>query len=291
MRFGILTPIVIRQPAEAAPWEATAGVAELSRIAQAADRLGYHHLTCSEHVAIPTAGAESRGSTYWDPLATLGYLAGRTQQIRLATNILVLGYHHPLAIAKSYGTLDQLSDGRVVLGVGVGSLEEEFNLLGAPFAGRGPRADDAIRALRAAWAKAVPEYAGPHYSFRDLVVDPHGCQPHLPIWVGGRTRRSLRRACELGDGWKPFGLTFTEIAALLRAVDRPAGFEVILQPRNLDPLGDPAGARSNVERVIEAGATVINTKFTHHSADHLIEQMVALTELFPDAGWTRPAPL
>ncbi|GAB3136989.1 LLM class F420-dependent oxidoreductase [Micromonospora sonneratiae] len=288
MRFGILTPIVVQQPTEAAPWEAMAGVTELSRIAAAADQLGYHHLTCSEHVIIPAATAATRGSTYWDPLATLGFLAGRTRQIRLATNVLVLGYHHPLAIAKSYGTLDQLSGGRVVLGVGVGSLEEEFDLLEAPFADRGPRADDAIRALRAAWAQAIPEYAGTYYRFSGLVVDPHGVQRHLPIWVGGRTRRSLRRACEHGDGWKPFGLTLAQIADMLRTVDRPSGFDVVLQPRNLDPLGDPTGTRSNVERAFEAGATIINARFVHHGPDHLIEQLAALTTLFPDAGWTRP---
>jgi alkanesulfonate monooxygenase SsuD/methylene tetrahydromethanopterin reductase-like flavin-dependent oxidoreductase (luciferase family) len=108
-------------------------------VAQAADQLGYHHLTCSEHVAVPVAAVARRGSAYWDPLATLAFLAARTTAIRLATHVLVLGYHHPLAIAKRYGTLDRLSNGRLILGLGVGTLAEEFDLLGAPFADRGAR--------------------------------------------------------------------------------------------------------------------------------------------------------
>jgi probable F420-dependent oxidoreductase, Rv2161c family len=286
VRFGILSPVVIRQPGLSSPWEETAGPEQLRRIAETADRLGYHHLTCSEHVAVPTDAARVRGGTYWDPLATLGFLAGLTRRIRLATNVLVLGYHHPLAVAKSYGTLDRLSGGRVVLGVGVGTLEEEFELLGAPFADRGRRADDALRALRAAWATRTPAYAGTYYRFHDLVVDPHGVQPHLPIWVGGRTARSLRRACRFGDGWVPFGLPFARIAELLRAAEPPPGFEVVLQPPALDPVDDPASTRVHVERALDAGATIINARFVQHSLDQLLDQMAALPELFPEAGWT-----
>ena len=112
-------------------------IEDVATIARAAERLGYDHLTCSEHVIVPTDVAATRGSRYWDPLATFGYLAAVTSRIRLATNVLVLGYHHPLEIAKRYGTLDQVSGGRVILGLGVGSLQEEFELLGCPFDDRG----------------------------------------------------------------------------------------------------------------------------------------------------------
>ncbi|HET6873854.1 MAG TPA: LLM class flavin-dependent oxidoreductase, partial [Acidimicrobiales bacterium] len=100
MRIGIVSPIVFQLPGAHADWEESAGGAELTAVAQAADRLGYHHLTCSEHIAVPESRAAERGSVYWDPLATLSFLAARTIRIRLATNVLVLGYHHPLAIAK-----------------------------------------------------------------------------------------------------------------------------------------------------------------------------------------------
>jgi alkanesulfonate monooxygenase SsuD/methylene tetrahydromethanopterin reductase-like flavin-dependent oxidoreductase (luciferase family) len=160
MKLGVVTPVVTRLPRAHATWEQTAGMAEVARVAVEAERLGYHHLTCSEHVGIPTEIAKVRGSTYWDPLATLAYLAAKTSSIRLATHVLVLGYLHPLAIAKRYGTLDRVSGGRLILGVGVGSLREEFDLLDAPFDDRGARADDAIRALCAAWAQPEPSYRG-----------------------------------------------------------------------------------------------------------------------------------
>ena len=192
MRVGLSTPVVVQLPGVFSPWEATAGPAELARVAEVADELGFDHLTCSEHVGLPVEVAEQRGATYWDPVATLSFLAARTRQIRLATSVLVLGYHHPLQVAKTYGTLDVLSGGRVVLGVGVGSLEEEFDLLGASWAGRGAHADDTMRALRAALGRREPAYDGSHHSFGGFVVEPHAVQPQVPMWVGGKGLKSLR---------------------------------------------------------------------------------------------------
>jgi alkanesulfonate monooxygenase SsuD/methylene tetrahydromethanopterin reductase-like flavin-dependent oxidoreductase (luciferase family) len=100
MQLGIVTPVVTRLPRAHATWEETAGIEEIARVAVEADRLGYHHLTCSEHVALPRELVATRGGTYWDPLPVFGYVAARTSAIRLATHVLVLGYHHPLAIAK-----------------------------------------------------------------------------------------------------------------------------------------------------------------------------------------------
>ena len=139
MRLGIITPALTMLPSAHATWEEAAAWSDVVAIAEAADRLGYDHLTCSEHVAVPGVDASVRGGRYWDPLATFGFLAAVTTRIRFATYVLVLGYHHPLAIAKRYGTLDRVSGGRLVLGVGVGTLEAEFTLLGAAFADRGAR--------------------------------------------------------------------------------------------------------------------------------------------------------
>src|SRR4029453_13870248 len=217
MRFGLITPIVTRHPQNDAAWTEDAGPAELARIAVAADRLGFHHLTCSEHVAIPVSAAPVRGSRYYDPLATFGFLAALTSRIRFVTHVLVLGYHHPLEIAKRYGTLDRLSGGRLVLGVGVGTLAEEFALLGASFGDRGVRYEDALRALRAAFGRPAPSYRGTHHRFEDVLIDPCGVQRDVEIWLGGRTARSLRRALELGDGWDPFGLELEQLAASVGA--------------------------------------------------------------------------
>lgn len=280
MRIGIISPIVTANPGAHHPWEEKAGIADLAQIAETADRLGFHHLTCSEHVAIPTEVAEQRGATYWDPLATLGYLAARTTQLRLLTQVLVLGYHHPLEIAKRYGTLDVVSDGRLVLGLGVGSLEEEFDLLGATFAGRGAIADDALAALRASLGQRTPSYDGPHFSFSDLVVEPHAVQERVPLWIGGRSARSLRRAVTLGDGWVPFGLSLSALTEMLAAANLPDDFDVVLataQP--LDPSGEPEDTSTQLRRIRAAGATLVNATIAAESADHYCEQLEALAGL------------
>jgi probable F420-dependent oxidoreductase len=288
--LGITTPVLSMLPGAHADWEVEGTIDDVATIAAAADRLGFHHLTCSEHVVVPTGVAPVRGGRYWDPLATFGYLAAVTSRIRLATNVVVLGYHHPLEIAKRYGTLDQVSAGRVVLGLGVGSLEEEFALLGLPFDDRGARADDALSALRVSLSERHPEYAGPFYRYSGVVMDPCARQASVPLWIGGRTARSLRRAVELGDGWAPFGIRAVDVAAMLaRARDTAAWsarrrpLEVVLRNgRALDPLGDPDGARAAVDRLTAAGATGLQLWFTHRSLPHYLGQLAAMAELMGD---------
>jgi probable F420-dependent oxidoreductase len=266
-------------PGACSDWERDAGPEQLITIAETADQLGFDFLTCPEHVMVPQDAAAERGSTYWDPVATLSFLAARTSRIRLATAVVVLGYHHPLAIAKRYGTLDRLSGGRLILGVGVGSLEAEFDMLGAPFADRGARADDALRALRASWATQRPAYRGEFFRYDSVVVDPCAVQQHVPIWVGGRTARSLRRAVSLADGWIPFGLGTRELADMLAAVDLPAGFDVVLSCGPLDPMGAPDDVRRRWRALSELGATACSCVIAAESASHYCAQLGALREL------------
>jgi probable F420-dependent oxidoreductase len=286
MRFGLTTPIVTLAAGSHADWEITAGPAEIARIAVAADRLGYHHLTCSEHVAIPGDVVPVRGGRYYDPLATLAWISAATERLRLVTHVIVLPYHHPLEVAKRYGTLDVLSGGRLVLGVGVGSLEREFQLLGADFAGRGPRYEDALRALRAALGRREPAYEGSHFRFSGLVIDPCARQEHVPIWLGGKTARSLRRALELADGWDPFYLTADQLGALLakgRTWDvwaarlaRPEPFDLVFSPDQMFDIGGREGREAmaaHLGRYRAIGATVLNLRFRSSSCDHFLEQL------------------
>lgn len=292
MRLGLITPVVTRHPKNDAGWTETAGPREIVAIAEAADRLGFHHLTCSEHVAIPTEVVPVRGGRYYDPLATFGFLAARTRRIRFVTHVLVLPYHHPLEIAKRYGTLDRLTEGRLVLGVGVGTLAEEFALVGATFEGRGARYEDALRALRAAFGRSEPTYSGTHFRFSGFRVDPCGVQTHVPIWLGGRTLRSLRRALVFGDGWDPFGLSLDELRAMLTRVrderawhERHPDFDLALP---LDELLDPTlpTERARLVERMEAyraiGATVLNLRFRHGSCAHYLDQLaVVATDVAP----------
>jgi probable F420-dependent oxidoreductase len=277
VRLGVITPVATQTPGGHAAWEADAGIEEMIRIAAVADRLGFDHLTCSEHVAIPEPDAEVRGAVYWDPLATLGCLAGHTVRIRLATYVVVLGYHHPLELAKRYGTLDRISGGRLVLGVGVGTLQGEFDVLEIPMRARGARADDALRALRATMGRSRVEYHGTYYDFEGLLVEPHATRHDVPFWVGGRSRRSLRRAVELGDGWAPFGLQRKELAEWLGEVEVPPGFEVVAQPSAIvDPGLEPDRTDELLAGWADAGASVVDLHLAHHSLEHYLEQLHAL---------------
>ncbi|MGY4708568.1 LLM class F420-dependent oxidoreductase [Mycolicibacterium sp. CBM1] len=280
MRIGLSTPVVMQLPGVSAAWEACATVADLAQIAHTADELGFDHLTCAEHVAVPIDDGAQRGLTYWDPLSTFGFLAAHTERIRLTTSVIVLGYHHPLEIAKRFGTLDLLSGGRLVLGVGVGSLAEEFDLLGAPFVDRGERADDAINALRASLSTPRPAYHGSHYRFEGFAVQPCAVQPRVPIWVGGRTLRSLRRAARLADGWMPFGLSAPDIADMLTEVDLPPDFEVALPTGHaLDPMADPERTRKRLNTLRDVGATIATCSVSATASGHYCEQLAALREL------------
>jgi len=285
--IGVLTPIVSVVPRNHGVWEHDAGIAELVEIAGAADRLGFHHLTCSEHVAVPPAIAEARGGTYWDPLPTLGYLAASTERIGLATHVLVLGYHHPLAIAKRYGTLDVVSGGRLVLGVGVGTLEQEFDLLGAPFDDRGARADEALAALRASLSTERPVWHGTYFDYDDMLVRPCAVQERVPIWIGGKTKRSLRRALEHGDAWVPTKLLPPDLAAALAwARDTPAWaersepFDVVLAPDlEVDPLGEPERTLDELGELVDMGATMVNVHLLGTSLGHYLDELAAMAEL------------
>lgn len=290
MKLGIVTPGLTLLPHAHTHWETEASFADIASLVREAERLGYHHCTCSEHVAVPADVARVRGGRYYDPLSTFGALGALTTTIRFAAHVLVLGYHHPLEIAKRYGTLDVVSGGRVVLGVGVGSLREEFELLGAPFDDRGPHADEAIRTLRAALSQPEPEFHGDYYDFGGFLVEPCAIQAHVPLWVGGRTYRSLRRVVELGDGWAPFGLRTGELAAMLEQArstpawaERTTPLDVIVQNEHpLDPVAEPGRVAEQLARFTSIGATGLNVRFVHHSPAHYREQLAALATIAPE---------
>jgi probable F420-dependent oxidoreductase len=287
MKFGLLTPVLSLVPGAHRPWEVDGTIDDVRRIAEAADRLGYDYLTCSEHIAVPVEGLALPGPRYYDPLSTFGFLAAHTSRIGLVTSVLVLGYHHPLEIAKRFGTLDRISGGRLTLGLGAGYLEQEFELLGVPFTDRGPRADDAVRALRAAFGRREPAYHGPYYDFDGMLVDPCGVQERVPLWIGGRTPRSLRRAVELADGWCPFAVSARRAASWLADAARTDAWQQREQPLDVvlvgklpaDPIGAPDEVAATVRELRDAGATSTSLWFVHDSLSHYLEQLEAMAAL------------
>ncbi len=223
---GMQLPIQSQSTVYAEAWEATAGAAELAAVATAADRGGFGYVAVCDHAAIPTDKVAAMSPDWWDTVATLAWLAGLTERTRLLSHVFVPAYRHPLVVAKAWATLDVVSGGRAVMGVGAGHVEAEFDALGVPFAERGARLDEAVDALRACFVDEVPSHHGAAWSFEGLAQRPRPVQVGgPPIWVGGSSVPAVRRAAERGDGWLPQGPFGPDEVERLRAALVAAGRE------------------------------------------------------------------
>ncbi|WP_217243106.1 TIGR03619 family F420-dependent LLM class oxidoreductase [Streptomyces sp. AC555_RSS877] len=204
--YGIQLPVQSQSTLYAEPWEAAAGPGDLVEIARTADRAGFSYVACCDHVAIPRRLASAMSTVWYDPIATLAFLAAATERVRLLSHVAVVGLRHPLLSAKQYATLDHLSGGRLILGVGAGHVPEEFEALGVDFRQRGAVLDESLDALRGALGSdEFPEHHGKLYDFQDLGQRPRPAQTRVPFWVGGSSPAAVRRAALKGDGWLPQG--------------------------------------------------------------------------------------
>jgi len=177
------------------------------------EALGYESLWASDHVVLPYTIKSKYPynptgqfplpptAAFLEPLTTLALVAGVTERAQLGTTILVLPHRHPVLAAKMLATLDHLAEGRVILGVGVGWMREEIEILGGNYDRRGAWSDEAIRIMRVCWSQERARYGGEFFSFDEIGVVPQPPRKAIPIWVGGHTPRALRRVAELGDGW------------------------------------------------------------------------------------------
>jgi len=183
-------------------------VQAIVRLAIRAEELGFDSVWASDHVFNVSYVFERIGDKpYYDPLTILSYVAAVTTRIRLGTSVLVLPYHHPMRLAKAAATLDVLSGGRVILGVGVGVIEQEFNALGSVYAERGASTDETIAIMQALWTQAVPSHQGRLYRFSGMPFAPKPVQkPHIPIVIGGVSQAAIRRAARVGNGWHPLAM-------------------------------------------------------------------------------------
>jgi len=180
-------------------------------ISLAAEELGFDSLWTSDHIVLPT-NHKGFGNVFYEPIVTLSYIAQKTKEIKLGTSVIVLPYRNPIAFAKSVATLDVLSDGRVILGVGSGWLKEEFKALCVKYEERGKITDEYIEILKELYTSESPSFAGNYHQFSDISFNPKPIQkPYPPIWVGGNSKNALKRAVKYGSGWHVVGLTPEEI--------------------------------------------------------------------------------
>ena len=223
--------------------------------ARLAEDLGYDSIWAADHITVPMDDLARLGERWLSPLVLLSYLAAHTSRIRLGTDVLVIPYRHPLFVAQTVAALDQLSQGRVILGVGTGYIEPEFHALGVDYESRGSRMDDHLRALKQIWTTpGAVSYTGEYIGFEGVHVDPKPVQrPHPPLLAAGNGRRVVRRAVELCDGWHPLEPSLDELDASLEHMAHlcdkvgrsvPPHVSISFRPVVIDFDGQPSDTRN-----------------------------------------------
>ncbi|MFC9734675.1 TIGR03619 family F420-dependent LLM class oxidoreductase [Streptomyces roseolus] len=293
--YGMQLPVQSQSALYAEAWEAAAGPADLLAVARAADAHGFDYVACCDHVAVPRRLAAAMGTVWYDPVATLSFLAAATERVRLLSHVAVVGLRHPLVTAKAYATVDHLSGGRLVLGVGAGHVREEFEAVGADFEGRGAVLDETLDALRAALGpEEYPEHLGERFAFKDLGQRPRPARDRVPVWVGGSSPAAVRRAALKGDGWLPQGDPRDALARRIGRIRRlreeagtaaPFVFGAIAEPLYVGTPGWEVGRRTLSGAPEELAASLreygamgvgqVQVRFRSRSRTELIDQMAA----------------
>ena len=297
--YGIQLPIQSQSTMYCEEWEASSGAAELARIAKQADQSGFFYIAVCDHTFIPERLAQAMGTTWYDTIATLGWLAGITSEVRLMSHVYIATLRHPLRAAKEFATLDLLSGGRLIIGVGAGHVLEEFEILGPEFLDRGKALDESIDGIAAALVDEFPVLAGPRWPTAGLGISPRPVQsPRPPIWVGGSTRPALRRAATRGDGWLPQtakrGELKEQVAELLAfrnelaegapiAIGALAGAFHVGESSWELPRGTVSGSAEkiaeNLAELTALGCSHLQLRFPSRSAEELCDQMAAFGQL------------
>jgi probable F420-dependent oxidoreductase len=266
---------------------ATANRDGAARIARHAEKLGYESLWTGEHIVLPDPRVPPSPSPpevpFLDSAAVLCYAAAVTERIRLATGIIILPQRNPLVLAKELTTVDVLSNGRLIFGIGVGYLKPEFDALGIPFDHKGPRTDEYLEAIVAMWTETKPVYSGRFASFSGIDAQPRPVQkPHPPIVVGGHSPGAYRRAVRSGNGWYGYYRSVEDtrqslagLEAAAREVDRPAALgrlEISITPRLGFTLDD-------AERYAEMGVDRLIPNSSARTADELVQFLEKTAEM------------
>ncbi len=257
-----------------------AGAAAIRDVAVRAEELGFADVWVSDHIVRPAE--QSYPAAYLlEPILTLGWAAAATTRVGLGTSVMVVPQYHPLQLANAFATLDQLSGGRVILGVGVGWSAEEFASLDQDFHNRGRRLDEAIEIMRAVWSTDPSSYEGRHYSFTDLKVQPKPAH-RIPIWVGGGSEATLRRVIEKGDGFHAISTEPDDLAPIIARIReaRPEDDFVISYRTGWDPQGmEPSKIAEEAAAYAAVGVQHVVSAPWRDSVDDWIRSMELLVEI------------
>lgn len=266
-------------------------------LAECADALGFESVWIPEHLVIPES---SSGSPYaqsghppvpsalpiLDPMVVLGHLAGRTSRIKLGTNVYNIGLRHPFVTARAVATIDVLSQGRMLLGVGASWLRAEWEALGLDFDTRGARVDEAIEVCRRLWTEPVTEYHGRFFDFGPSAFEPKPVQSPVPLHIGGDGPAALRRVAQVGAGWMPMNHKLDELPSSLATIGRLARDRGRTAPVELTLNATPE-ARPELDPYVRAGVTRLIVKPWTRSA-HALPAMRAFAEAFLTPPRNRP---
>lgn len=261
----------------------------LLRAARKADQLGFHSLWLFDHVAFPTRVSEAYGKlaftaemAFLEPVTTLSYIAAETRQIRLGTGILLLALRHPLHVAKAIATLDVLSKGRAICGVGLGWLAEEFDAFGIPFRERVGRVREGVQVLRTMWADGKLAHQGRYYSFPEVTSYPMPIQRGgPPIWFGGTADAALKRAAELGDGWLGRSGRPDQVQRWITTA-RQRATELGKHNFSIAVSASPEITRDEAAQFERLGAVQINLSFLSGEAEEIERRMEAAAKRLLD---------
>jgi probable F420-dependent oxidoreductase len=273
-----------------------------ARIAALAERLGYDSLWAGEHVVVPSPRVAPSpmepDERILDPLVALAHTAARTERIKLGTGVIILPQRNPLVLAKQVASLDVLSGGRLIVGIGVAYLEPEMRAIGVPMEGRGARADEYLAAMRSLWEDEAPSFSGRYVDFEGVDAHPRPAQRPLPVVVGGHTRAAHRRAARSADGWYGFmqGLRATaEQRELMRAAIEETGrarpLHVSVTPsRRLDEETVGAYAELGVDRLIVAPPVGLTLEELAEFVEANAPQQIGAAAARSDKGGPEPTP-
>lgn len=286
MKFGLRIP-------GAGPY---AGPDAISAFARKAEELGFDSLWMTDHIALPV-DIESKypyrqdGKFFWPPetpyydtILTLAWAAAATSRIRLGTSVLIASWHHPINTAKALATLDNLDGGRTICAVGAGWMKEQFEILGAPFAGRGARTTEYLKLLKHLWSEDTIDFQGTYFQYSGFKFYPKPkSQPSIPLWCGGKSTGVLKRVAAVADGWHPLYIGPDELEIKLKelsgylAENGRSLADIDLSAR---PVTQATLDKSTIDRYHDLGVKLLvaDTSFNHDTLQGVLDEVSKLAD-------------